>query len=147
MVAAIQVLVTLAVLSFAVVAVAADLNRTHATNPRWVGHARFHVVWQAATHVGIGVLAVVLTWAPLGPRGLRVGVAVVIAAVVLAGFFVAMAAMRSYGGQLADPNGYRPVLISIAGRRRVLDKNVALFVGAALMLSAAVVLIVINGGV
>lgn len=147
MVTAIQVLITAAVLSFAVVAVAADLNRTHATNPRWVGHARFHVVWQVATHVGVGVLAVVLTWAPLGPRGFRVGVAAVIAAVVLAGFFVATATMRSYGGQLADPNGYRPVPISVAGRRRVVDKNVALFVGAALVLSAAVALIVINGGV
>ncbi|MEW5808481.1 MAG: hypothetical protein AB1925_03430 [Actinomycetota bacterium] len=147
MVVAIQVLVTVAVMSFSVVAVAADLNRTHATNPRWVGHARFHLVWQVTTHVGAGALAVVLTWAPLGSREFRVAVAAVIAAAVLAGFFVAMATMRLYGGQLADTNGYRPVPITVAGRRRAVDKNVALFVGAALMLSVAAVLMVINGGV
>ena len=24
----------------------ADFNKTHATHPKWIGHARFHVVWQ-----------------------------------------------------------------------------------------------------
>ncbi|QII03680.1 hypothetical protein BH92_26835 (plasmid) [Rhodococcoides fascians A21d2] len=147
MTVAVQILVTVGVLSFAAVASAADLNRTHATNPRWVAHARFHVVWQVFTHIGIGVLALVLTWVPLGPIGIRVGVAMGISLVVLGGFFLTWASMRSYGGELADPNGYRPVHVRLGHRRFSIDQNVLLFSVGSSVLAAALILIVINGGV
>ncbi|MEH3153941.1 MAG: hypothetical protein PGN29_00845 [Gordonia paraffinivorans] len=147
MTVAVQILVTVSVLSFALVAAAADLNRTHATNPRWVAHARFHVVWQVATHVGIGVIALVLTWVPLGPAGWRVGAAMAIAAVVLAGFFVTAATMPLYSGEIADPNGYKPVTVPGMGRRLSLDQNVLLFLSGMAFLGAALVLILINHGV
>lgn len=143
----IQVLVTVSVLSFAMVATAADLNRTHATNPRWVGHARFHVVWQVATHVGIGVIALVLTWVPLGPAGWRIGAAMAIAGVVLAGFFLTAATMPLYDGELADPNGYKPLTVPVMGRRRSLDQNVLLFLSGMAFLGAAAALIIVNQGV
>jgi len=40
-----------------------DLNRTHATNPRWPGHARFHLVWQAASYAFLSLLEVALVLA------------------------------------------------------------------------------------
>jgi hypothetical protein len=144
---AIQVLVTVSVLSFAAVASAADLNRTHATNPRWVAHARFHVVWQVVTHIGVGVLALVLTWVPLGPIGIRVWVAFGISVIVLSGFFLAWATMRLYGGELADPNGYRPIVARVRRRRITLDLNVILFAVGSSVLASAAILIIINGGV
>ena len=33
-----------------------DLNKTHATNPLWVGHTVFHVVWQVMIQAGIRLL-------------------------------------------------------------------------------------------
>ncbi|OLR92018.1 hypothetical protein BJP25_23845 [Actinokineospora bangkokensis] len=133
--------------SFAVVAAAADLNRTHATNPRWVGHARFHVVWQVITHIGVGLLALVLTWAPVGDLRVRLAVAMAIAGVVLGGFFLSAATMRCYDGELADPNGYRPLTARVGGRRVVVDKNVLLFLGGSAPLVAALALFALAKGV
>ena len=41
---------------------AIDLNRTHAANPAWTGHARFHVVWQSASVALLSVLELALIW-------------------------------------------------------------------------------------
>ena len=50
--------------------VVADFNKTHATNPKWTPHARFHVVWQISSYVGFGLLALALIWWP-GPLALE----------------------------------------------------------------------------
>jgi hypothetical protein len=39
-----------------------DLNRTHATNPLWTGHARFHVVWQSCAVVFLSAVELILIW-------------------------------------------------------------------------------------
>lgn len=43
-----------------------DLSRTHASNPLWVGHARFHVVWQTTTVALMAMFEVMLIFVP-GP--------------------------------------------------------------------------------
>ena len=48
----------------------ADFNKTHATNPKWTPHARFHVVWQISSYVGFGLLALALIWWP-GPLAIE----------------------------------------------------------------------------
>ncbi|MBY6348996.1 DUF6640 family protein [Rhodococcoides corynebacterioides] len=142
MIVLVQVLFTISILSFALVAAAADLNRTHATNPVWVPHARFHVVWQVATHIGAGLLALVVLWAPVASLPARFAIAGAIAGVVLVGFFVTAATMPLYGGELADSNGYRPLTLDIAGRTRTFDQNVLLFAGGVgfLLLAGALAL-------
>src|SRR4051794_41205932 len=59
-----RVLLTLATIGYGVITVKADFNPTHATNPLWTPHARFHVVWQITSYVGFGLLAFALIWTP-----------------------------------------------------------------------------------
>jgi hypothetical protein len=52
-----RILFTLMTAGWAIATVFADFNKTHATNPKWTPHARFHVVWQISSYVGFGLLA------------------------------------------------------------------------------------------
>src|SRR3954466_2219730 len=82
-----------------------DLNRTHATNPLWPGHARFHLVQQVFTVLPAAAIEVALLWFP-GPAMVeRFYLAALLAATSLAGFLVATLARSLYGGTLHDPNG------------------------------------------
>ena len=57
-----RILLTLAALGYGVVTIKADFNATHATNPRWTPHARFHVVWQITSYAGVMLIALGLIW-------------------------------------------------------------------------------------
>lgn len=135
-----RVLLTLATLGYGFLPVLADFNRTHATNPRWTPHARFHVVWQVSSYCGIGLIALVLTWTAGSPA--KLWLAVALAAVVYAGFFVTAFAMPRFGGTLADENGVRPLgTVNLGGRPVVLDANLTAFsVMSAILLAAALLI-------
>ena len=57
-----RILLTLAALGFSAITVVADLNKTHAANPLWTPHARFHVVWQVLSYNGIALVMLYLIW-------------------------------------------------------------------------------------
>jgi hypothetical protein len=115
--------------------VAIDLNRTHASNPLWPGHARFHVVWQNATVALLSVLEIWLIWwcGPLARQ--RFDLAACLASVPCFGFLLACVGRRFYGGSLSDPNGIPPVRIAIAGRLVRFDLNLAAIFTALLLLA------------
>ena len=117
-----------------------DLNRSHATNPLWPGHARFHVVWQTFTLLFAAGVQVALLWWP-GPLQIqRFYLAALLTALPLTGFLVALFARGLYNGTLHDPNGIRPVRIEIAERIVEIDMNVVIVLFASALLAAAVVL-------
>ena len=76
-----RILLTVATLGYGFVTIKADFNATHATNPLWTPHARFHVVWQVLSYSGIALIALGLIWIggphagrtalPGGPAGRR----------------------------------------------------------------------------
>ena len=117
-----------------------DLNRTHATNPLWTGHARFHLVSQVFTLLPLGAIEVGLLWWPGPGSAARFYLAALLTATSLAGFLLAALTRPLYGGTLRDPNGYRPVRIRVGSRSAEFDLNLPVVAVASVLLVAAVVL-------
>jgi hypothetical protein len=134
-----RILLTLVTIGYGAITVLADFNKTHATNPKWTPHARFHVVWQISSYVGFGLLALALTWWP-GPDAVaRLYLVAVMGAIVYIAFFVAVFAMPIYGGATYDDNGYLPFAAPLPIIARKWDVNITAFTVLAAILIAGVV--------
>jgi len=117
-----------------------DLNRTHATNPLWTGHARFHVVWQTLTMTTMAVVEVALLWW-ISPRSQWVLLlAALMTSTPIVGFLLALFARAMYAGRLHDPNGIQPLRIRVAAAVREIDMNLVLVIVGAVVLSVAVLI-------
>ena len=57
-----KILLTIATLGYSAIPAMFDSNPTHATNPSFPGHARFHIVWQVSSYVYVALLALYLIW-------------------------------------------------------------------------------------
>jgi hypothetical protein len=137
-----RVLLTLNTAGWAFATVLADFNKTHATNPKWTGHARFHVVWQISSYVGLGLLALALIWWP-GPLAFeRLVLVALMSAIVYAGFFAALLAMPVYGGKAYDSNGYKPFAAPVPLIAKKWDVNVTIFCVQIALLAAGVLALV-----
>ena len=130
-------------LIFSVIAVAiaigpmfADFNKTHATNPLWPPHARFHVVWQVLSQAGVSAVILYLLWAPDSSAVTHAWLAAVLNYVWGASFYSTLASMSLFEGSLKDVNGIKPFRFNIAGRLWIVDTN--LFGGTILMLANSV---------
>jgi hypothetical protein len=143
-----RVLFTLTTAGWAFATVIADFNESHATNPKWTPHARFHVVWQINSYVGFGLLALALIWWP-GPLALeRLYLAAIMSALVFAGFFAALLAMPVYGGGAYDDNGFRPFAAPVPAIARawlpaVWDVNITIFCIQVALLAAGTLALVV----
>lgn len=95
-----KLLMTVAILQFTVIPLIADLNRSHAANPAWPGHARNHLVVQVLTTSGIGCLALFFLWSNRVSHELGLCIATMLASIALVPFFVAVVARPLFGGEL-----------------------------------------------
>jgi len=133
-----RVLFTLMTAGWAVATVFADFNKTHASNPKWTPHARFHVVWQISSYVGFGLLAFALIWWP-GPLAVeRLYLVAAMGAIVYAAFFAALIAMPIYGGGAYDDNGYQPFAAPLPLFAAKWDVNVTVFSVQLVILAAGI---------
>ena len=112
---------------------AIDLNRTHATHPKWMGHARFHVVWQSITVALLAGVQLFLIWTP-DVSSHAFYLAAALAAVSPCAFLLAAATRKLYGGQFSDPNGIPPVDVALGKTKLTVDMNYVAVVGALLVL-------------
>lgn len=117
-----------------------DLNRTHATNPLWPGHARFHVVWQSFHAALLAIPEVLLIWWS-GPasRG-RFYLAAGLASASMVAFVIALVLRKLYGGTLHDPNGIQPLRLRFNGRTLEIDGNAFMVFFGLVVLVTAVLL-------
>jgi hypothetical protein len=137
-----RILLTLVTAGYGFVTILADFNQTHATNPEWTPHARFHVVWQISSYCGFGLLSLALIWLP-GPYAVeRLYLACAFAGIVFGAFFVALFSMPLYGGRAYDDNGYLP--FRLGGAR--MDVNVSAFSAFVVVLIAAVLSVARTSG-
>ncbi len=125
---------------------AIDLIRTHATNPLWPGHARFHLVWQTFNSVWLALIEIVLIVAAGPMQAQRFYLAAILAGIPMLGFFLAFAARGLYRGTLSDPNGIPPLTIMVKGSAIRFDLSVATEIGALLSLAAIIVIFRCSAG-
>ncbi|QIB64112.1 hypothetical protein [Kineobactrum salinum] len=122
-----RILLTIATVGCTIIPVLADFNRTHATNPLWTGHARFHVVWQVMSYVFIGIILMYLIWTPRAEYSAVLYLVGGVVGSIYAGFFSAYFGMRLYGGRAFDDNGYLPIPVKIGSRVLHVDLNITVF--------------------
>jgi hypothetical protein len=134
-----RILLTLAALGFSVIPIVADLNKTHAANPLWTPHARFHVVWQVLSYSGIALVALYVIWASGPMQFERLYLAAALGVAVYAGFFGAVFGRPLYGGGLFDTNGYPSFQAPIGPKSWQWDVNVTIFTVTSAILLAAIV--------
>jgi hypothetical protein len=129
-----KILLTLATLMYSLVPPVVDLNRTHATNPLWVSHARFHVVWQTMIMLGIGILSIYLLWFTDTGRNFSINLAFILGLIVLGSFLINVGAKKLYAGTLSDPNGVPPIFKNV-------DANLFFFTLAFAILLAGYIIV------
>jgi len=105
-----QILLTVVTLGYSLVPAIADFNATHATNPLWTPHARFHVVWQVMSYLCFGLMGLYFIWAsPFAAHSTGMWIAAALAASAYIGFFSASFGKSIYGGAQYDSNGVPPI--------------------------------------
>lgn len=116
-----KILVSLVALMTAVGPMKADFNKTHATNPLWTPHARFHVVWQVLCQAGVAMFVLYILWATDFPG--HVMLAAMMNFIWIVSFFLTLANMKRFEGSLKDVNGIPPFRFNIGGTVRLVDTN------------------------
>jgi hypothetical protein len=120
--------------------IAIDSGRTHARNPEWARHARFHVVWQSLTVGMLSVIELALIWRSGSFAVLGFYLAVLLAGVSPLGFVGALILRKRYDGALSDPNGIPPVPLDWRGRTILVDLNSVAVYSALLTLGIILIL-------
>jgi hypothetical protein len=118
--------------------IALDLNRTHAAHPNWLGHARFHVVWQTGTVTALAIVECALLWFQGPFETERFYFAALLATLPMLGFFAALFTRRMYGGTLSDPGGIPPPRLTLCGRQLHIDMNLVAEIAGVITLLAIV---------
>ena len=117
-----------------------DLGRTHASNPVWLRHARYHVVWQAFSTASLSLLELALLLLPGRNQEERFYVTAVLAGIPMLGFFGAFATRKLFGSALSDPNGIPPAQIVVFGSEKWIDLNLMVEIFAFTLLLGIVAL-------
>ena len=136
-----KVLLTLLLLGFAIITPLIDFNESHATNPLWTGHARFHLVWQVNAMILSSFLSLYLLW--ITGDSLSLGLVYCIIYLWIIAIALTLFSMSLYDGELNDVNGVPPIKQKLFGKNILIDRNVQAISGAFIVCTYSLVLSVI----
>jgi hypothetical protein len=100
---AVQILLTITALEF-FGPIVRDFNASHAWNPDWDPHARYHLVWQLATMGMSGIANLWLIWFRRPIDTANLWLSAIWQATTIGGFWVSLALVPVYGGKVTMPN-------------------------------------------
>ena len=118
-----------------------DFNESHATNPLWTGHARFHLVWQVSAMILTAILSLVLLWFYFS--SFNVFIVLSLNYLWIFSFFISVFSMKLYDGKLNDINGVPSIRIKIFGLKFEIDRNVQAISGVFFLNTYALILFLI----
>ena len=128
-----NILLSAVAFGLAVMPLLVDFNESHATNPLWTGHARFHLVWQVNAMILSSLLSLYLLW--ITDDSLSLGLVYCIIYLWIIAFALTLFSMSLYDGELNDVNGVPPIKQKLFGKNIVIDRNVQAISGAFIVLS------------
>ncbi|AWZ02968.1 MAG: hypothetical protein NXH87_12400 [Rhodobiaceae bacterium] len=118
-----RIIFSLIAVAISVGPMVADFNKTHATNPLWTPHARFHVVWQVLTQAGVSIIILALLWMPAPDQSTHTWIAVCLLYVWFIAFYATLGSMSLFEGSLKDVNGIKPWHWKLFGKTYLVDTN------------------------
>ena len=133
-----KVLLTLICIGFGTITPLIDFNESHATNPLWTGHARFHLVWQVNAMIITALLSITLLWFFYSFTNHLI--VILLNYLWIFSFYATVFGLKLFDGKLNDVNGVPPVFIKILGLRYEIDRNIQAITGVLLVNSYATVL-------
>ncbi|MDC2965122.1 hypothetical protein OAZ13_02265 [Gammaproteobacteria bacterium] len=133
-----KVLLTLISVGFGTLTPLIDFNESHATNPLWTGHARFHLVWQVNAMIITALLSITLLWFFYSITHHLI--VILLNFLWIFSFFATVIGLRFFDGELNDINGVPPVFITILGREYEIDRNIQAITGSLVVISYATAL-------
>ena len=126
-----KVLLTLICVGFGTITPLIDFNESHATNPLWTGHARFHLVWQVNAMIITAVLSIALLWFFYSITNHLI--VILLNYLWIFSFYATVFGLKLFDGELNDVNGVPPVFIKILGRSYEIDRNIQAITGVLLV--------------
>ena len=117
-----KILLTILCLGFAIITPLIDFNESHATNPLWTGHARFHLVWQVNAMIFTALLCLSLLW--VFDSFFNLLLVVALNFLWIFSFIATAVSIRLYDGEFNDINGVPPIIISFLGTKIEIDRNI-----------------------
>ena len=117
-----KILLTMICIGFATITPLIDFNESHATNPLWTGHARFHLVWQVNAMIFTSLLCLLLLW--VFDSFFNLLLVVALNYLWIFSFFATAVSIKLYDGEFNDINGVPPILVNFLGRKIEIDRNI-----------------------
>ena len=118
----VKILLTMISIGFGTITPLIDFNESHATNPLWTGHARFHLVWQVNAMILTALLCLILLW--FFDSFFNILIVVLLNYLWIFSFFATSVGIKLFDGEFNDINGVPPILGNFFGKSYEIDRNI-----------------------